>query len=712
MRAYGPGIHSRRSSDVAIAGLAGSIFVGTQVLARLSSGSPGLGESLVGTLIAFFLFAVLVAAVGPGQSWFTPSQVSAKRFRKPLLVTASMAFAFIPRLELSSYSGASLGLRTTLGVLVAAVVGRQVSRWLLGTSLLTIVLHRWTHPTTITVTFLGLTLVGLALCARSELNDVHSSLPMASNPLAQDNRGGPHRNMSEHMPGVRPADGFRNTLLVLAAIALSLIAAVSLSGQARHLAWNPTNSGGGGGFGSTGGESSPRERFTSLRAEDRLDLSYKPTRSNQLIMTLFTDQQAPVFLRAQTFDTWTGTTWKNGRIVAFERPVLTGLWLARPSYQTEVANFDKSSSEALGPTDAVRMVVRSEVAFTGYTPVPVEPLAIWNDGPIVQWRTDGTATPKEGPGPSIYAVLHKPTRDAEIDLARTDLLGTTGISTRVRTLAEEITKADVSLTDKATSIRRWVSSNIRYDLRVKKPADGVDPIENILFTTKAGSCTHFATVTAALLRSVGVPTRIATGFVGQTQVRPGQLQVLGKDAHAWAEIPQVDGSWRIFDTTLGAVEVPPPGTNNSLSLWLVGALALALVSTVAMYLVRRTRRSRPSVDQQLWRAIVLIGRSAGIAPMHPLSYRTYTRELDDQLGLGGKLTKLGEQLDQRAFGPTSDQACSPYDAHVLDEARVAAKRLRKLRRRGTGILGEERSNDSGIESNLADDEAKVPTTSH
>jgi transglutaminase-like putative cysteine protease len=67
-------------------------------------------------------------------------------------------------------------------------------------------------------------------------------------------------------------------------------------------------------------------------------------------------------------------------------------------------------------------------------------------------------------------------------------------------------------------------------------------------TNKRGFCQYYASTMAVLLRSMGVPSRIAAGFLpGQ---RDGQLETIRKsDAHVWVEVYFPSYEWVTFDPT-------------------------------------------------------------------------------------------------------------------------------------------------------------------
>jgi hypothetical protein len=72
--------------------------------------------------------------------------------------------------------------------------------------------------------------------------------------------------------------------------------------------------------------------------------------------------------------------------------------------------------------------------------------------------------------------------------------------------------------------------------------------------TRRGPDYLFATTAATLLRKLGYPTRLVTGFYARSDRydrRAGQTAVLAEDVHVWAEV-QIDGStWIPIEPTPG-----------------------------------------------------------------------------------------------------------------------------------------------------------------
>ncbi len=77
-----------------------------------------------------------------------------------------------------------------------------------------------------------------------------------------------------------------------------------------------------------------------------------------------------------------------------------------------------------------------------------------------------------------------------------------------------------------------------------------DQIDQFLFTSKNGFCSHYAQAAVFLLRAAGVPSRMVGGYLGGEWLGNGRyLQVTQKEAHAWVEYYQQE-QWHRYDPTL------------------------------------------------------------------------------------------------------------------------------------------------------------------
>ena len=111
---------------------------------------------------------------------------------------------------------------------------------------------------------------------------------------------------------------------------------------------------------------------------------------------------------------------------------------------------------------------------------------------------------------------------------------------------------------KALAIKQYLEKEGFYSLE-DKTLEGDDPVAQFLFGDLRGYCVHFAHAAVFLLRSQGLPARVAIGYGVQTQQRGAGSAVLvfANEAHAWPEL-YVDGvGWVTFDIVPERSDEPP-----------------------------------------------------------------------------------------------------------------------------------------------------------
>jgi hypothetical protein len=123
------------------------------------------------------------------------------------------------------------------------------------------------------------------------------------------------------------------------------------------------------------------------------------------------------------------------------------------------------------------------------------------------------------------------------------------LDTRISKLAEEITARASSNYDKAVALEQYLSTHFGYTLELPRSLPQ-DPLANFLFVRKKGHCEYFASSMAVMLRSLGIPSRIVTGFRGgEFNDLTGQYVVRASDAHSWVEAYFPGAGWISFDPT-------------------------------------------------------------------------------------------------------------------------------------------------------------------
>ena len=125
----------------------------------------------------------------------------------------------------------------------------------------------------------------------------------------------------------------------------------------------------------------------------------------------------------------------------------------------------------------------------------------------------------------------------------------------VKTLAAELVRGQDNPYDMAEAIRQHLLT-LPYSLQVTHPPPGQDWVEHFLFVQRKGYCQNYASPMITMLRSLGVPARLAVGFApGIRDGGRGVWEVRALHYHAWPEVYLPQYGWVEFD--------PPPTSRTT-----------------------------------------------------------------------------------------------------------------------------------------------------
>ncbi len=254
-------------------------------------------------------------------------------------------------------------------------------------------------------------------------------------------------------------------------------------------------------------------------------------------------------------------------------------------------------------------------------------------------------------------------------------------------LADELARDRTSTYDVVLAYEAWMNRNVEYDLDAPLPDPGEDAVHDFLFDTQLGFCEQIASSLTIMLRTQGVPARLATGYVSGTRDRvAGVFEVRASDAHAWVEVWFPETGWQAFDPTAAVplaadAEIDSVGADliegaagyvgdNTTTLALIAALGVAGVGSLRVVQVvrHRRRRGRWGLLQDRFAAVATeSGASAGV-PNPQLA--AIWKQTDD----ARVAREVAERLDRVAFDPTFDDA----DDHAYDETRKLVGMLSAL----------------------------------
>jgi transglutaminase-like putative cysteine protease len=141
------------------------------------------------------------------------------------------------------------------------------------------------------------------------------------------------------------------------------------------------------------------------------------------------------------------------------------------------------------------------------------------------------------------------------------------IDRRIPELARAMTAGARTDFERTRSVERRLRTDYGYTLELPDHQIA-DPLADFLFTRKKGYCEYFASAMTVLLRTVGIPARLATGFQTGVYNPLSELWLVrASDAHTWVEAWIPGRGWTTFDPT-------PPDPNPA---------GLALLTRLGLY---------------------------------------------------------------------------------------------------------------------------------
>ena len=126
----------------------------------------------------------------------------------------------------------------------------------------------------------------------------------------------------------------------------------------------------------------------------------------------------------------------------------------------------------------------------------------------------------------------------------------------------------------AFAITGWLGREGIYSLK-NGHSSAEDPTASFLFGDRTGYCVHFSHAATYLMRSLGVPARVATGYAVSESARQGGSSLLlsGAASHAWPEV-YIDGfGWVVLDVYPERALDPPEQPMDADLQRLLGELA-------------------------------------------------------------------------------------------------------------------------------------------
>ena len=184
-------------------------------------------------------------------------------------------------------------------------------------------------------------------------------------------------------------------------------------------------------------------------------------------------------------------------------------------------------------------------------------------GRVLRYSLFSPPLPTVKPQPQVPSVM---SAQQELDYLALPRQGVNRLITQARELVAET--AEIAAAEKADRLVKYLGGEgFQYTLDSSVADPSLDPVEDFLFRRREGHCEYFASALTLMLRAVGVPARLVSGFKGGTINRiTGNFVVEQRHAHAWVEA-WIDKRWVTLDPTPAARSVALQRLAENRSLW-------------------------------------------------------------------------------------------------------------------------------------------------
>jgi transglutaminase-like putative cysteine protease len=256
----------------------------------------------------------------------------------------------------------------------------------------------------------------------------------------------------------------------------------------------------------------------------------------------------PLYLRAATADRYAGQAITSSETTSVDieanADFLTESEIpqARAAVQATIKVLASRTTVAFAPEAPLRLSLPAQVDTRG-TPLDVAsvrlttPIQQNQDYSVVSAFSTATTRDLRGAGEDYPDWVE----EHHLQLPRR-------VSRQIVEAGRDATRGATSAYDKAVAIENYLRDSFTYSTQVPTVPPDRDWVEYFLFESKQGYCDYFATAMVILLRTQGVPARIAAGFApGELDESTGVSTVRENHAHSWVEVYFPRYGWILFE---------------------------------------------------------------------------------------------------------------------------------------------------------------------
>ncbi|HCE44532.1 MAG TPA: hypothetical protein DET40_13375 [Lentisphaeria bacterium] len=239
------------------------------------------------------------------------------------------------------------------------------------------------------------------------------------------------------------------------------------------------------------------------------------------------------YLKTFTLDTFDGTRWAAGK---------------------HASAFKRNLRVEPKPELKYRKAIVKEIALLGGSlPADGYPVALKGNffqDDYVSWQGSIRVSRYWPADNNIYEYWTDLNKHLDADSRETaSCLKHPELSDRAKKMIADTTAAAAGEYNKARALEKHLRDTFTYELGTYD-LNRLNPLDDFLFNEKRGHCERFASALVLLFRQMGIPSRIAIGFVPvEKNEIGGFFNIRDTHAHAWVEAYLPDRGWLVFDAT-------------------------------------------------------------------------------------------------------------------------------------------------------------------
>jgi len=272
-----------------------------------------------------------------------------------------------------------------------------------------------------------------------------------------------------------------------------------------------------------------------------------------LLHTNLIQSDVRYYWRSQIYDSYNGHVW-------IANTGLTQAMAANRPYHPSLTSLPKNYQLVRQHVERLRSM-NGALFVTGDLLSTDQPsTAAWRiSGDLIDSRTNATTFTADSRIQSVSVDQLRLAGNAYPESIHNYLTLPDELPERVRDLAVRLTINQPTPYDQVMAIQDYLRQ-YPYSLKVPGSPTDRDVADYFLFDLQKGYCDYFATTMVVMVRSIGIPARLVTGFSSGTyDYNSHRFVVVQADAHSWVEVYFPGIGWVEFEPTTDQLPFSHPG---------------------------------------------------------------------------------------------------------------------------------------------------------